>query len=468
MRRPFWGSFGRLVASAFTGRFRLLTYAASALVVVIVAGGLFVLLHKPGNVSNPTVPFTTPKTTPTTTTTTTPKKPHHKSKPPDTFKWRLYGYNPQRTRDFVGAASDLRPPFHRGWTLGGNAALEFPPTIYAHVLFFMDDSATVKKVNSVTGKVIWQKHIGTLSAASPALDVSRRLLFVPVLSDTSTSPGDGRFVAMSMKTGHVVWSRPLPDGSESQPLASQGTVYFGDQGGTVYALSERTGAVRWTYQASGAVKGGLALDHGILFFGDYSGHAYALQASTGHVVWDVGTSGTAYGFGSGTFYSTPAVAFGRVYLGNTDGFVYSFAEKTGELAWRTETGAYVYSSAAVADTPGVGPTVYIGSYDGHFYAFDAASGAVRWSHDDGDRISGSATIVNNVVYYSDLDDKRTTGLNTRTGAVEFTFHDGAFSPIVGDPDTLFLSGYNVLYELTPKKHSSSSAHPTRNAHHQSG
>ena len=101
MRRPFWGSFGRLVASAFTGRFRLLTYAASALVVVIVAGGLFVLLHKPGNVSNPTVPFTTPKTTPTTTTTTTPKKPHHKSKPPDTFKWRLYGYNPQRTRDFV-------------------------------------------------------------------------------------------------------------------------------------------------------------------------------------------------------------------------------------------------------------------------------------------------------------------------------------------------------------------------------
>ena len=298
------------------------------------------------------MPFTTPKTTPTTTTTTTPKKPHHKSKPPDTFKWRLYGYNPQRTRDFVGAASDLRPPFHRGWTLGGNAALEFPPTIYAHVLFFMDDSATVKKVNSVTGKVIWQKHIGTLSAASPALDVSRHLLFVPVLSDTSTSPGDGRFVAMSMKTGHVVWSRPLPDGSESQPLASQGTVYFGDQGGTVYALSERTGAVRWTYQASGAVKGGLALDHGILFFGDYSGHAYALQASTGHVVWDVGTSGTAYGFGSGTFYSTPAVAFGRVYLGNTDGFVYSFAEKTGELAWRTETGAYVYSSAAVADTPG--------------------------------------------------------------------------------------------------------------------
>jgi len=252
-----------------------------------------------------------------------------------------------------------------------------------------------------------------------------------------------------MRSGHVIWSTSLPDGSESQPLPSQGTVYLGDQGGHVYALNERTGAVRWTYQASGAVKGGLALDDGTVFFGDYSGHAYALHASTGHVLWDVGTSGTAYGFGSGTFYSTPAVAFGRVYLGNTDDFVYSFAERTGALAWRTGTGGYVYSSAAVADTPGLGPTVYMGSYDGNFYAFDAASGAVRWSHHDGDRISGSATIVNNVVYYSDLDNKLTTGLNTRTGAVEFTFHDGAFSPIVGDPHTLFLSGYNVLYELIP-------------------
>ena len=448
--RSLWGSFRRLVVSAFTGKYRLLAYAASAAGVLVVAGGLFVLLNQPGNVSHPKLSFTAPATTPTVTHTTPPKKPPHKKPPPDHFKWLLYGYNPQRTRDFVDAASDLHPPFRRGWTLGGNATIEFPPTIYGHALFFMDDGATVKKVDAVNGHVYWEKHVGTLSAATPALDVSRQLLFVPVLSATSSSPGNGRFVAMSMQNGRTVWSKPIPAGSESQPLVAQGTVYFGDQDGNVYALNERNGAERWSYHASGAVKGGLALDDGMVFFGDYSGHAYALNASTGHVVWDVGTSGTAYGFGSGTFYSTATVAFGRVYLGNTDGFVYSFAEKTGALAWRTGTGAYVYSSAAVADTPGLGPTVYMGSYDGNFYAFNAASGAIRWSHHDGNRISGSATIVNNVVYYSDLDDKLTTGLNARTGAVEFSFHDGAFSPIVGDPHTLFLSGYNILYELLPR------------------
>jgi outer membrane protein assembly factor BamB len=253
-----------------------------------------------------------------------------------------------------------------------------------------------------------------------------------------------------MRTGHVVWSKPIAAGTESSPLVTDGTVYFDDQVGTMYAVNEFTGRLRWDYRATAAIKGGVALDRGIIFFGDYSGHAYALKATTGKPVWVVGTEGAAFGFGSGNFYSTPAVAFDRVYLGNTDGFVYSFAEPTGQLAWRIGTGAYVYSSAAVAVTPGLGPTVYMGSYNGDFYAFNAASGAVRWVHQDGDRISGSATIVNGVVYYSDLDDKRTTGLNARTGAVEFSFHDGAFSPVVADPDHLFLAGYDVLYELIPK------------------
>ncbi len=89
-------------------------------------------------------------------------------------------------------------------------------------------------------------------------------------------------------------------------------------------------------------------------------------------------------------------------MGNTDGRVYSFAASTGQLAWATGTGAYVYASAAVDDTPGLGPTIYLGSYDGNFYAFNAKSGAIRWRHPAGGKISGSATIVGNVVYYSDL------------------------------------------------------------------
>lgn len=429
----------RLIAAAVGG---VVVLAVAAVVVIVLTG-------KQGNVSNPNVPFTAP-TTPTTTTVPKPKPKRHVV---DNFSWPVYGYTATRTRDFNAAKPDLKPPFRQVWTLGGNGPLEFPPVIHGRVIYYMDDDADVKAVNTLTGKVIWSHSIGKLAAASPALDLKTHMLYVPVMSDDSTTPGDGQFVAMSMRTGKIIWSRPLPDGSESSPLVADGNVYFGDSGGTVYALDAKTGKETWSYQAAGAVKGGLALYDGRVYFDDYASDIYSLSAKTGHVYWDVGTGGGAFGFESGTFYTTPAVAFGRVYMGNTNGFVYSLDAKTGELAWRVSTGAYVYSSAAVADIPHLGPTVYVGSYNGEFYALNAQSGAIRWEHEDArdDRISGSPTIVNNVVYYSDLDDNLTTGLNTVTGKTVFTFNQGAFSPVVATPGAIFLSGHYVLYKLVPKK-----------------
>jgi outer membrane protein assembly factor BamB len=137
-------------------------------------------------------------------------------------------------------------------------------------------------------------------------------------------------------------------------------------------------------------------------------------------------------------------------MGNTDGRVYSFGARTGALAWATSTGAYVYASAAVADVPGLGPTVYVGSYDGNFYAFNAKSGAIRWKHRAGGRISGSATILGGVVYFSTLGSRTTTGLDARTGRQVFFFHDGAFNPIVADRSTVYLTGYLKLYEMMPE------------------
>jgi outer membrane protein assembly factor BamB len=228
-------------------------------------------------------------------------------------------------------------------------------------------------------------------------------------------------------------------------------VYFGDQNGTVYSLRARDGHVNWTYSAHGAVKGGPSLAYGRLYFGDYAGRAYALNPNNGHQIWAVTTSGGDFGFGSGNFYSTPAVAFGRVYMGNTDGRVYSFGARTGQVAWATTTGAYVYASPAVADIPGVGPTVYEGSYDGNFYAFNAQSGAIRWSHSVGGRISGSATIVGDIVYLSNLGAKNTIGLDVHTGRQRFGFPDGAFNPVVCDDGTLYLTGYSKLYQMIPKR-----------------
>jgi outer membrane protein assembly factor BamB len=131
--------------------------------------------------------------------------------------------------------------------------------------------------------------------------------------------------------------------------------------------------------------------------------------------------------------------------------VYSVSARTGELAWRTGTGDYVYSSPAVENTPGLGPTVYIGSYDGNMYALDARSGNVRWTHDAGGAIDGSPQIMGNVVYFSDLRTKATTGIDARTGRTVFSFPDGRFNPGISDGHAVYMVGYSMIYQMIPVK-----------------
>ena len=436
----------------------------AAVVALVIAGAAvaFVLAHAPGNVSHPNLEFTTP------TTSTAPAPRPRASKQVNNFQWPVYGFNNGRTR-FFAAPANIAPPVHVGWRFNDGALLEFPPVIYHETLFVLDDDCSARAININNGHVRWFRKIGSLCAASPAIAPQAGLVLMPALAQGGHSPGNGRFVALSMKTGRIVWSRPVGAGSESSPIVHGITVYFGDQAGNLYSRNVSNGHLYWTYHASGAIKGGPAYSGGILYFGDYAGRAYAVNSVSGRQVWAVGTSGTHFGFGSGNFYATAAVAFGRVYMGNTDGRVYSFGARNGALAWATGTGAYVYASASVADPKGLGPTLYVGSYDGNFYAFNAQSGAVRWKHYAGGRISGSSTVIGNVVYFSNLGSKTTTGLDVVTGRPVFRFPDGAFTPVIADYHALYLDGYSRIYQLLPgpkpKPHARKHKRQARHARH---
>jgi outer membrane protein assembly factor BamB len=374
-----------------------------------------------------------------------PPPPPPKPPPaPTDSPWPLYGYNLTRTR-FFAHAQKLNPPFRIGWRYRDRSLLEFPPVIDDNTLYFQDAQGRAKAVSTMTGKMLWLTKIGSLAAASPALDMRHHLVFFSLLSATpgAATPGNGRIVALSMKTGKLVWSHPLPPGSESSPLVHGLSVFVGDQGGTVYSYRTYDGHLNWTFGASGSVKGGVAFAHNTIYFGDYGGHVYAVNAANGREIWSASAGDSVY--------STPAVAFGRVYVGNTGGGVVALWANSGATAWSASTGSYVYSSAAVANVGGLGPTVYIGSYDGTFYAYNADSGGVRWSHPAGGRIDGSATVLGKVVYYSDLGSNTTEGLDLHSGRHIFSFPDGEFSPIITDGKAVFLTGYSTIYQMIPRK-----------------
>src|SRR5205823_9346022 len=212
------------------------------------------------------------------------------------FLWPLYGYNAVRTRDF--SDPKLHPPFRRRWGYQDYALLEFPPVMYRGRLYLVDNDGSVKGINAANGHRVWQHKAGTLAAASPALDVRRRLVLVPLLSVRGRTPGDGALVALSMRTGRVVWSRHIAAGTESPPIVWHNKVYFGDHAGNVFALGTQAGRTRWRYHATSSVKGGPSISGGRIYFGDYAGRAYALNAANGHPIWTANTNGTEFGFGS--------------------------------------------------------------------------------------------------------------------------------------------------------------------------
>ncbi len=263
-------------------------------------------------------------------------------------------------------------------------------------------------------------------------------------------------IALNSADGATRWWHALPSGSESSPMLDDGRLFFGSQNGTVYALADRTGALAWTYHAASAVKASPTLSGGVLYFGDYSGQLQAISEQSGRRLWVSNSEGAL--LGSGNFYSTAAVVYGRVFLGNTDGRIYAYDASSGHLDWAVQTGAYVYASPAVTNAPGLGPTIYIGSYNGTFYALNARSGHISWRFNAHGRISGSATILGRVVYFSELAHHRTFGLGISTGRVLFEKATGAFDPVISDGTHVFLTGDTGLYGLEPAEAAAASAH----------
>ena len=359
--------------------------------------------------------------------------------------WPLYGYTRAHTR-FFPAPPRVFPPFQRLWVHTGGSLLEFPPSIYGDHIFQLADDGVLSAINLHTGHTFWQRRIGSLSASTPA--AVGHVVYATVLARTD-GVRKGEAFALAYATGKILWRRALPSPQRVLAARRPRPRLLRLPNGTVYALNAHNGNVIWTYHAAGAVKASPTLSGGLLYFGDYSGHLQAISERTGRRIWDSGSGGAL--LGSGTFYSTAAVMYGRVFLGNTDGRVYAYDASTGHLDWAVQTGAYVYASPAVANAPGLGPTVYAGSYDGTFYALNARSGHIAWQLPPrrahlrlGHRSSAASSTSPTSPTH------RTYGLGISTGRVVFQMNTGSFDPVISDGQNIYLTGYTGLYGLAPR------------------
>jgi outer membrane protein assembly factor BamB len=371
---------------------------------------------------------------PTHTTTTPPVTKPAPTPQDQSLPWPTYGADNARTRAVT--ARGLRPPFRRVWTYFGHHLLELPPVAGYGLLYEESWDGRIHAIDLKTGAVKWSYYSRRCGWASPAL--GNGLVFATFIGGVTarcSKLGDGSIVALSARTGRVRWSRNIGQ-SESSPLLSHGTVYFGGTDGRVYAFSAATGEERWSYDTGGPVKGSPALESGRLFVGNYGGSFYALDPRTGKLIWRSG--------GHGNFYAGPSVVDGRVYVGSIDGHVYAFSARNATELWNFGTGGYVYASPAV--WRGI---VLCGSYDHTFYAINGATGTLRWDFRANGAISGAASVIDGIVYFSTLAHK-TYALDAASGRRVEEWADGDYSPAVAADGRLYLVGLGRIYALAPR------------------
>ncbi len=373
-------------------------------------------------------------------TTETKAKP---IKPTAKIRWPMYRFDAARQGAPEGVLQAVVPPFRPLWFFRAGSLVEFPPAIAYGKLYFANAKGTLFAVDGKHVRTAWHLTTHRCTAATPAVD--RHTVYMTFLNhppcNATRSGIDGEVVALNADTGKLRW-RVRMGPTESSPLVANGLVYVGDWTGKVYALSAATGRTVWSYQSGDKVKDGLALAGKHVYFGSYDSHVYALNARTGKLFW---RSSAQQRLGpSGTFYSTPAVAYDRVYIGATDGKMYSYGATSGKLRWSHGTGGYVYASPAVWNR-----RVFAGSYNGDFYCFDAATGDVCWKFKSNGPISGSAVVINGIVYFATLKGW-SYGLDARTGKPRWVFRRGRYASVVTDRRRLYLAAYSRVFALAPK------------------
>jgi outer membrane protein assembly factor BamB len=355
--------------------------------------------------------------------------------------WEMFGREPSRTH-YLPASADLNPPLRRLWRFSARALIEFPPAVNDGVAYLADKFGNVRAVDLSDQSVIWDIRRDGRDVGPPA-DVTG-----PAYYDGSVfvAFSDGLLVALDSGTGRVRWKRDLKSTLESSPAVLDGRLYIGNDKGYVLSIDTSDGSIDWRFRAPAPVKSSPSVSQGGVVFGDYAGNMYRVSSRSGDLVWKTATDSG----GSGGFYSSPAVEYGKVFAGRDDGKVFAFDFDDGRIDWTYTTRGPIYGSPAVADAGGIGPTVYIGSYDARLYALNASDGRKRWAFPVGGPVPGTATVVGDTVYSSSFLTEESFGVDIRSRKKNFSFDSPGYTPMISDGRNLYLVGYFTLHAFEPR------------------
>lgn len=193
----------------------------------------------------------------------------------------------------------------------------------------------------------------------------------PVISDGTVFFGNdkGTLIAVS-PDGKIKWKYESGSYFEAPPLVFTNKVITGTNNGDLIAVDKVTGKLIWTYktenQISGSANVWVSGSKAGIVVGSYDYYLHCVDPRTGKALWKVETMNYVNG--------APAISDGRIIFGGCDGFLRVVDPVTGIERDTIEIGVYMASSPALS-----GDFAYIGDYDGNKYSVNTRTGKIAWT-----------------------------------------------------------------------------------------
>jgi polyvinyl alcohol dehydrogenase (cytochrome) len=187
------------------------------------------------------------------------------------------------------------------------------------------------------------------------------------------------------------WSFPTAP-TTSEPVVSNGVVYFDDWDGNVYALNLASGSTIWKTKVGGNMSASLTLSNGVLYGGlnPYGPvpQVFALNAANGALNWKVTITHT----NMTSVWASPVIYQNLVIVGiagygkvetNTSkaGEVVALSSSNGAMLWSYKTTNSKYGGAAVWGSVALDPTLgYIYFGTGNSYTRTTPKGSTSYAY----------------------------------------------------------------------------------------
>jgi outer membrane protein assembly factor BamB len=247
------------------------------------------------------------------------------------------------------------------WQFKTNSHAEGPPTVKDGRVYFGAGDDGLYCLDAITGKQIWQ-FPGYHIDESPV--ISGHVLLVGTGYDRAS------YLAINIKTGRLLWSRPMEVSVWGTSALAGDRVYFGlsnaQVGGTgpadlgkIHCVNIHNGQDLWTVKLPRAVGTSMVIADDQLFFGCWDGNVYCLNRTTGHELWKSPTHGP--------LNSSPALDSSRLYIGTTTGELLALSRTTGQIIWNLPLPTTALDPCQILSSPAlINGRLYLGTTNNQF------------------------------------------------------------------------------------------------------